>query len=283
MHLRAALVASLLLACSPDAGGASDTQNLSSGTDTSDSPACGEAPPFTGFMAQTIEVAGQARTYGLTVPADYDPNHAYPLVFAWHGLGGSGAVARIYFKIEEAAAGQAIVVYPDALPLPELGGQTGWDLGADGRDVALFDAILADVSTRLCVDESRVFSAGHSFGGAISNTLGCVRGDTLRAIAPVAGGGPFGTCTGPVAAWIAHGTVDVTVPLAMGSASRDHWLAANNCSSTSAPTDPAPCVAYDDCDAGYPVHWCQHDELELGGHGWPAWAGPAIWRFFAAL
>ena len=25
------------------------------------------------------------------------------------------------------------------------------------------------------------------------------------------------------------------------------------------------------------------DEPDLGGHGWPAWAGPAIWAFFAAL
>ncbi|MBZ5711703.1 hypothetical protein [Nannocystis pusilla] len=49
---------------------------------------CGQPPPFTGAMAQTIEAAGMERDYDLVIPADYDPDTAYPLVFAWHGRGG---------------------------------------------------------------------------------------------------------------------------------------------------------------------------------------------------
>lgn len=244
---------------------------------------CGQPPPFTGVMAQKIEAAGMERDFDLVIPADYDPNHAYPLVFAWHGRGGNGELARLYFKIEEASEGQAIFVYPDGLPLADMGGQTGWDLDPANEDVALFDAILVDVSSRLCIDSERVFSTGHSFGGYMSNTIGCARGGTVRAIAPVAGGGPFSACTGQVAAWLAHGTGDSTVPLSQGEGARDHWLSANACGDTNAAVDPAPCVAYDDCESGFPVHWCQHDEPDLGGHGWPAWAGPAIWSFFAAL
>ncbi|PCC67273.1 Poly(3-hydroxybutyrate) depolymerase [Nannocystis exedens] len=264
---------------------------LTTGTTTDEPPAtsgppagpCGQPPPFTGVMAQTIEAAGVERDYDLVIPESYDPDTAYPLVFAWHGRGGNGELARLYFKVEEASAGQAIFVYPDGLPLPDMDNQTGWDLAGDGGDVALFDAILADVGARLCIDPARVFSTGHSFGGYMSNTLGCARGGTVRAIAPVAGGGPFGACTGQVAAWIVHGTGDTTVPLSQGEGARDHWLSTNSCGDTTTPVEPAPCVAYDDCASGFPVHWCQHDEPDLGGHGWPAWAGPAIWSFFTAL
>jgi polyhydroxybutyrate depolymerase len=113
-----------------------DEPPVTTGTTTDQPPAtsgppagpCGQPPPFTGVMAQTIEAAGLERDYDLAIPADYDPDHAYPLVFAWHGRGGNGELARLYFKVEEAAAGQAIFVYPDALPLPEMDGQTGWDL-----------------------------------------------------------------------------------------------------------------------------------------------------------
>ncbi|MCY1007192.1 hypothetical protein OV079_16840 [Nannocystis pusilla] len=267
------------------------TTGLTPGTTTDEPPVttsppagpCGQPPPFTGVMAQKIEAAGIERDYDLVIPADYDPDHAYPLVFAWHGRGGNGELARLYFKVEEAAAGQAIFIYPDGLPLADMDNQTGWDLDPANEDVALFDAILADVGARLCIDAGRVFSTGHSFGGYMSNTLGCARGGIVRAIAPVAGGGPFSACTGQVAAWLAHGTGDTTVPLSQGEGARDHWLSANSCGDTTAAVDPAPCVAYDDCESGFPVHWCQHDEPDLGGHGWPAWAGPAIWSFFAAL
>lgn len=233
-----------------------------------------------GVYDKTVEVAGVERHYILVVPEGYGET-AYPLVFAWHGRGGDSSGARLYFNVEESAANQAIFVYPDGLPLPDMDNQTGWDLTAEGEDVALFDAILAQVGSSLCVDASRVFSTGHSFGGFMSNALGCFRGGTVRAIAPVAGGGPFGVCTGQVAAWLAHGTLDEVVPYELGEGSRDHWTAANGCEPDFASTDPSPCVAYTGCDDGFPVHWCSHEIPDFLGHTWPAWAGKAIWSFFA--
>lgn len=264
-----------------DPGDASSTGALSGPTTGAPVGPCGEPPPFTGAMPQSIEAAGMQRSYLLAIPEGYDPNLSYPVVFAWHGRGGTAELARLYFQVEEASAGAAIFVYPQGLPLPDMDNQTGWDLAPDAEDVALFDAILADLEARLCVDAGRVFSTGHSFGGYMSNALGCYRGDALRAIAPVAGGGPFGACEGQVAAWVAHGTGDTVVPFAQGEGSRDHWTGANHCEDSSAAVDPAPCVAYAGCDAGAAVHWCEHSEAALGGHGWPAWAGPAIWAFFA--
>lgn len=235
-----------------------------------------------GVTTEMVEVTGTARSFLFVVPDGYDPAIPTPVVFAWHGRGGTPELARAYFKVEEAAAGAAIFVYPQGLPQPDFDNDAGWDLDTNGEDVAFFDAMLAFVSARACVDEARIFSTGHSFGAYMSNTLACARAGTVRAVGAVAGGGPFFGCTGPVAAWIAHGMSDTTVPFSQGEGSRDFWKNENGCADTTTPLpDPDVCVEYDGCMRGFPVVFCPHDEPALGGHGWPAWAGPAIWTFFA--
>jgi poly(3-hydroxybutyrate) depolymerase len=109
----------------------------------------------------------------------------------------------------------------------------------------------------------------------MSNSVGCALGDQFRAIAPMSGSGPRGTCKGQVAAWLSHGDADTTVSFASGQASRDHWVAANHCASTTTPA--GSCVAYDGCDAGYPVVWCQFS----GGHQQPRNSAQDIWAFFS--
>jgi poly(3-hydroxybutyrate) depolymerase len=215
----------------------------------------------------------------LSVPAAYNSASPTPLVFAWHGLGGTGMLARQYFRIEQASAGQAIFVYPTGLP--NSSGSNAWDLTANGIDVQFFDALVANVSGRYCVDMNRVFSAGHSFGAYFTNRLGCSRGNVLRAIAPVAGAPPVGSggCMGEVAAWIAHGSNDATVAFTNGERTRDFWRTANGCGTTSAAITPVECVGFDGCRAGLSVHWCVHTM----GHNWPTFAGTAIWAFFAGM
>ena len=127
---------------------------------------------------------------------------------------------------------------------------TGWELTEGGRDVALFDALLARIRTSHCV--GTVYSMGHSFGGYMSNALACFRGGQgdgdVRAIASIAGGGPFGACGGdPVSAVIIHGSADSVVPYAQGEASRDTWRTEAGCDPSGSPVDPSPCVAYDGC------------------------------------
>jgi polyhydroxybutyrate depolymerase len=258
-------------------GAGSTTGAAGGGAAGGSAPGCELAGAPTGVSDQTIDVEGTSRTYVLSVPDGYDPSTPLPLVFAWHGAGNDGNGARGYFGIEEQANGQAIFVYPDGLPVD--GGNTGWDLDVNGIDVRFFDAMLEETRASYCVDANRIFSTGHSFGGFMSNTMGCARADVLRAIAPVAGGGPFSNqCSGPLAVWLAHGDPDPVVPLSDGQASRDHWLAENGCGAASSPVDPAPCQAYDGCQAGTGVTWCVH----AMGHDWPNFAGAGVWAFFAS-
>jgi poly(3-hydroxybutyrate) depolymerase len=241
-------------------------------------PGCGTAGAPTGVQRKSLTVDGRARSYLLSVPAGYRADAPIPLVFAWHGLGGSAAYFRGAHGLEGPAQGGAIFVYPDGLPQPAFANNAGWDLRPDGPDVHLFDAMLAEVTGTYCVDRARVFSTGHSFGGYMTNTLGCLRGSVLRGIAPVSGGLPMLKCDGKaMPAWLTHGSNDPVVAFSEGESARDHWRMGAGCGETSRPVEPAGCVAYDGC--GAPVHWCVHQLM----HSWPPFASAAIWRFFREL
>jgi len=217
-------------------------------------------------------VAGKARTYVLYVPNGYDAAKSIPLIFAWHSSGVTGAESRKYYKLEPVTGDGAIIVYPDGL-------NGAWDLSANGVDMKFFDLLLESISNDYCVDQARVFSTGYSFGGMMSNSLACDRGNKLRAFAPMEGAFFDGTksCPTPVAAWIAHASNDPTVSFASGEAARDIWLKTNGCSTTTMPTTPSECVAYQ-CTKE-PVIWCVHTQ----GHVWPNFASKGVWAFFQSL
>ena len=259
-------------------GGAGGTGPGSSG--------CGMASPPADGM-QTIDVAGMEREFIVAVPDGYDPNKPYKLVFAWHGLGGmasqiAGGFGRGgFYGLESRADGSTIFVAGQGLDTSNaVGSGPGWD-NMGGRDVAFTSAMLEWLRSSYCIDQERIFSVGMSYGGIMSNTVGCALGDDFRAIAPMAGSGPLsfggGTCTGQVAAWITHGNTDNVVSYASGERSRDHWVGVNNCESTSMPVGSNGCVAYGGCDDGHPVHWCEFD----GGHTVPAFASEEVWAFFS--
>ncbi|MCA9618631.1 MAG: hypothetical protein KC731_06410 [Myxococcales bacterium] len=240
------------------------------------SPGCGVAPT-PGTTMEQLMVEGVGRSYVLVIPTSVDGMTPVPLIFGHHGFGGTGEAASNYFGLT--GDEPAIYVYPQAEELPA--GGVGWDMAPDGVDVAFFDALVVELLDTQCIDASRIFAAGHSHGASFSNHLGCYRSDVLRAIAPVAGGGPWaGPCPDGtrVSAMLTHGSADMDVPIDNGINSRDHWLEANGCAgASSSPTSPSPCESYDGC--AEPVLWCQHG----GGHEWPDFAGAGIRAFFLSF
>lgn len=238
--------------------------------------------------AYTIEAAGKTRDYIVTLPDDYDGTRPMRLIFVWHGLTGTmeqtaGSGFWGYFGLQNVADGSAIFVAGQGLPSAEGETDYAWR-DTDDEDTAFAAAMIERFSNDYCIDASRIFSTGMSYGGVMSNETGCDLGDRIRAIAPIAGAGPgFGAwgqtveCVGEVAALLIHGTADETVPLDSGTASREHWLEANGCTATATPVAPTEyCVAYSGCNAGYPVTWCEHS----GGHEIPDWSAQTIWDFF---
>ena len=261
-------------------GGAAGGGSGGSGGSGAPSSGCGVTGAPTGAMTTlTITVAGRERAYVLFVPTNYDASARYPLIFAWHGLGGTGTLARSYFRIEQAAANQAILVYPTALPNAQ--GMAAWDLAAAGVDVQLFERSSPACRAGYCIDGNRVFSAGHSYGGYMTNRLGCTRGDVLRAIAPWRGppfGGGRGRLRGPGRRLDRARHERRTVDFAQGEAARDRFLTANGCGATTMAAPPDACVAYDGCMPDLPVHWCVH-MMDPTGRATPAPAsGPSSTR-----
>ncbi len=243
---------------------------------TGSTEGCGRAAE-PGTTVRDITVEGTERTYRLAIPDAYAPDTPHALVFVWHGLGGSASGFHRTMRIEDVSSGAAIAVYPQGLP--RVADADGWDLSDDGDDVALFDAIYGELSTQLCIDRARIFSTGFSHGGFMSNLLGCVRGDVVRAIAPISGASAGRHCQGQAAVWLVRGTADLVVAPRLGQSARGRWLVRNGCSAETTPVSPDGCAEYLGCDEGYPVVWCEHD----GPHTVPAWVPGAAWSFFDSL
>ena len=249
----------------------STSPNSSANSPLNSSPGCDSS---SSELSNSLMVEGEARTFVLSLPNDYDEQTAHPLIFAWHGLGGTGNIAKGYFGLQQHAGEDAIIVYPDGLPQQSHDGETGWELRASGSDLVFFDQLITHITENSCVNLDQIFSTGHSFGGYMSNFLGCQRGDILNAIAPVAGGGPWGGCQGTVGAMIIHGSNDSVVRLSEGEDSLSKWQSMNDCAETSTDSSSGYCVSYDECTN--PVEWCEY----ASGHMWPSFAAELIWDFF---
>lgn len=223
-----------------------------------------------------IDVDGTEREYILSMPESYDPKKPYKLIFGfhWRGANAIDIENNDFYGLRNIANDTAIFVSPDSFG-------DGWT-NTNGEDIAFTLALVNHLKAEACVDESRIFSLGFSYGGMMSFAVGCALGDIFRAIAPFAGA-LYSGCedgTKPVAMWGSHGYsngADGVVPIANGREGRDVFLERNGCSDQSVMVQPDECVAYQGCMAGYPVTWCEWD----GGHNTPPFATNAVWDFFS--
>ncbi len=240
------------------------------------SSGCGSNGFITG--ERTILSNGVERTYFVKMPGNYDPMTLYPLVFGFHGASGdyTSFTELGGYDFQDVVGEEAILVFPNGLP--NEAGLTQWD---HESDLIFFDDLYGELEINLCFDTRKVFAAGHSAGGGFTHTLGCKRGDVLRAIAPVAGSLlDYESCVGQVAVIQIHGSNDRVVPMGLIRPARDYWIAINGCNKAGVQEGVDPvCEAYSECDSGFPVEYCEHD----GGHEWPDFASDAIWNFFEML
>jgi len=228
----------------------------------------------------TFMLEGLSRKFIMRLPQNYSADKAWPIVFALHGNGGNTS----YWdgtsgdrNIREVLKDDAILIVAEAID-----GQ--WrDYDADAStwparidsELLYFDTILTQAKNNLCINESAIFTMGFSGGGSFSGVLGCRRTD-IRAMA--VGGSVIyfdeADCVGKPAAWITIGTQEL---VAGREQFRDFFRDLGGCDATATATDPAPCTAYDSCDATSPVHYCQHPD----GHIWPDFGSQAMWDFFS--
>ncbi len=265
---------------------ATPAEDVPAADESSETPAAASSGPSSGCGTQTsltsgnatIDVDGMSREYILKIPDGYDPSQPYKLIFGLHWRGGQASdVAQgtiglgDYYGLDSKAQGSAIFVSPNGI-------DNGW-ANSGGRDIAFMRALVDLFEGELCIDMDRIFSVGFSFGGMMSFAIACEMGDVFRAVAPLSGALYSGCGNGaePVAMWGAHGLSDDVVPIDDGRGGLAAVLERNHCGEQTMPVDPSPCVAYQGCDEGYPVTWCEFD----GGHGPQGWQSQPIWDFFS--
>jgi polyhydroxybutyrate depolymerase len=176
-------------------------------------------PQFTpGTHDVSFDVGGTIRTAELVLPDDL--SHPAPLVFAFHGHGGSGANFDRTVDIDGLWP-DAIVIYPDGLPghkgiTDEEGVKPGWqtDVGELGdRDLHFYDTMLASLRANLPVDNSRIYVVGHSNGSLFTGLLLNQRGDDIAATANLSGPPQQYLATDPVRSmFMSMGMTDPLIP-----------------------------------------------------------------------
>lgn len=224
----------------------------------------------------------------LWLTAEVAASELVPLVVVLHGDGGTARTFHEQFRYEEASGTWATVVYPDGL-------RSTWDTASqrDNPDVLFLDALLDEAVRTRQVDPSRIFLTGYSSGGFLAQLYACQRSNEVRAIATHEAGAPYNQrerwpngspkCPGQsaVATLVTHGREDFSVGFQSGLYSAFYWGQVNGCDvRNAAPTGYPECYAYERCEPGKPVVFC--DIPGLGHWVWSEGAAASV-RFFQRL
>jgi poly(3-hydroxybutyrate) depolymerase len=147
----------------PSAGCGKDLSDLKSGT-------------------YTITSAGLSRKYIIDIPADYDKNKPYRVIFGMHMMGGNmnTVVNMKYYGLKTYADNEKV---PVIFVAPEGNSDnTPWRV-KDDKDHVFFADMLKLFKEKLCVDTCRIFCCGFSYGAMVTYSLSLDFQKELRAVA----------------------------------------------------------------------------------------------------
>jgi poly(3-hydroxybutyrate) depolymerase len=270
------------------------------------SEGCGKPLSTLTTGTHSLTSSNMQREYTIDIPDDYDAEKPYRLIFTWHWINASdeavvngqtanGGPVWAYYGLKnqaDTAGDPAIFIAPQSR-----------DGRWDEQDHVLFDDLLALAKTELCIDTSRVFATGFSFGGMITYSLSTNHQMQLRAVAGLSPANfniylPTNTHQ-PIAYMSTTGMDDTLCPWD-GGPDRGAMYAAighaedNGCTVP----DPVPtttkgsrtflCHDFAGCQAGYPVKACTFDGGHIAAHadggtgddGAETWIPRVTWEFF---
>ena len=192
-------------------------------------PLADAEPGVTTYHA--LRVDGRERHFLLHLPPAAVRTRV-PLVLAFHGYRGNGALLREVSRLDDAAdaLGFAVAYLDGTGPLGWIG--LSWNAGtccgrAHARevdDVGFADSVVASLGRRLPVDTAHVFAVGFSAGGMLALRLACARAKAYDAVADVAGAMPDLPCrpARPVSVLLVQGADDDELRFDLRTLRRPH-------------------------------------------------------------
>ena len=261
-------------------------------TATVPSAGCGKTPTLTSGP-QTLG----SRKYIIRIPSDYNNAKPYRLIFGMHWMGGTmedvdtgQTVAKTvwsYYGLQ-----QLDTEHTTIFVAPNASGSI-WAKS----DETFVDDMVKLFEDDLCIDTSRIFSIGFSYGAIFSYSLACDRPKIFRAVATLEAAPNIGCDDGktPVAYLGIEGLSDPTCTPTMARGCRDTFVKANGCTVPASVPEWTSgqnhvCYSYEGCKAGYPVRWCTgnftHQAAscdtcsQSGIDGNKTWEPGEAWKFF---
>ncbi|MCQ2107455.1 MAG: hypothetical protein MJZ05_01670 [Fibrobacter sp.] len=267
----------------------------------------------------TMNVAGLDREYFITLPKNYDNKKPYKLLFAMHCMGSNAEdfvhhyadqdhPSPYYGQQKLDTEGNYIFVSPRGdTQEPGAMWQAPWR-GGDDKDHLFFDQLLTTMEDNYCIDTSRVFVTGFSFGSMYSYSLAEEFQERIRAVVTYAVADyniyePHSSGKEkqlPIAWMNVHGKNDGTCPYknaiesALPRVLKKNGKASDGDSKFTDASSEKPqevggsghlCYDFKQVDERFPVKWCSWN----GPHQWTAfdngnwqntWVPDEVHKFF---
>lgn len=169
--------------------------------------------------ALTFTHDNQQREYLAYIPNSYDGSSSVPLLFNFHGFGGS---AKEYMNNSDmralAESETFILVYPQGTCIdgfshwnPSL---AGGDNKSSAKDLDFIEALINKLSADYNIDNKRIYACGYSNGGMFAYGLANYKSDLIAAVGSISGTAlDFNAPTShPMPIIHLHGTSDGVIP-----------------------------------------------------------------------
>ncbi len=188
---------------------------------------------------------GEDREYLMYVPDSYDGTNSVPILFNFHGFGGSVEEFMENADLRSVAETNTfILVYPQGSCLE---GSSHWnpcpngpDNKSEADDFGFVEAMINQISSEYNIDLDRVYAGGYSNGGMMAYGLANYKSDLIAAVASISG--TMLNCTGstnhPMPIVHLHGTSDDVVSYNGSTdwnsvqSTLDYWINFNNTTTT---------------------------------------------------
>lgn len=281
----------------PTVSSSSEKQVVSSSSKTpDDTPVdCSSKTAKAGKQNMSVTVDGKKRTFIMYIPDSYKGDQPVPLFVDYHPVMGSGSGQFNDTKYRSLTEKEGVIsLYPDGTKSADASKMgPGWNVGpccSDDDDVKFSREMIAAVEEIACIDKKRVYAAGFSMGGGMSNHVACFMSDIYAAVAPAAmdlNTTNSAKCnpTRPISVIMFRGTNDPVCKYQGGDSGYGDglnflgaeknfkfWAEKNGCTG-SPTTNSNGCNEYSNCKDGTKVVLCTK---QGGGHeqgdgniGWP--------------